>query len=47
MFDTIRRFNQRRSVRRELESLTDLQLSDIGISRCDIPHIANGQFKRK
>lgn len=47
MFGAIRRFNKRNAVRMELEALTDRELNDIGISRCDIPHIVRQQYKRK
>lgn len=39
MFKTIKAFNERRKTRRELEQLTDKELSDIGITRADIPFI--------
>jgi uncharacterized protein YjiS (DUF1127 family) len=33
-------------IRRELESYTDRQLSDLGLSRLDIPAVAAGHFSR-
>ncbi len=33
-------------IRRELESYTDRQLSDLGFSRLDIPSVAAGHFVR-
>ncbi|CAB5221585.1 COG5457 Uncharacterized conserved small protein [uncultured Caudovirales phage] len=38
---------QERRTRRELESLTDRDLHDIGISRCDIDRIAKDYMKKK
>lgn len=46
MFGAIRRFNKRNAVRKELEALSDRDLNDIGISRCDIPHIVRSQFRK-
>lgn len=39
MFKTLRLLKQRHQTRRELQQLTDKELSDIGISRSDIPAI--------
>ena len=33
-------------IRRELESYSDRQLSDLGLSRLDIPAVAAGHFAR-
>lgn len=40
MFEAIKRYRKYRKTVSELERLTDRDLSDLGISRCDIRHIA-------
>ena len=37
---------ERARIRRELESYSDRQLSDLGLSRLDIPAVAAGQYAR-
>ena len=34
------------NTRKELEVLSDKELSDIGISRCDIDHVSKGGTRR-
>ena len=38
--------SERARIRRELESCTDRQLSDLGLSRLDIEDVANGRYGR-
>ncbi len=40
------RMAERARIRRELDSYTDRQLLDLGISRADIPAIAAGDYRR-
>lgn len=40
MYSWLKRHEKTRNAVRELSSLTDRDLSDIGISRCDIPRVA-------
>lgn len=41
-----RRALERARLRRELESYSDRQLSELGMSRFDIPAVLDGQFGR-
>ena len=38
--------NERARIRRELESFTDRQLSDLGLSRFDIDDVSTGRYAR-
>ena len=38
--------NERARIRRELESCTDRQLGDLGLSRFDIEDVVNGRYGR-
>ncbi len=40
------RMLERARIRRELESYTDRQLSDLGLSRMDIPAVLDGAYSR-
>jgi uncharacterized protein YjiS (DUF1127 family) len=40
MYSWLKRQEKLRNAIRELSNLTDTELSDIGISRCDIPRVA-------
>jgi uncharacterized protein YjiS (DUF1127 family) len=41
-----RRLSRAQRTRAELESLTDVELRDIGLSRCQIDAVANETFSR-
>ncbi|WP_025897995.1 DUF1127 domain-containing protein [Sneathiella glossodoripedis] len=45
-YQNIRDYIQYRNTVRELGSLTDRELDDIGVSRSDIRAIAKGEFRR-
>ena len=40
------RNSARANIRRELESYTDRQLNDLGLSRIDIDDVASGRYRR-
>jgi uncharacterized protein YjiS (DUF1127 family) len=42
----VRRFLRAQRMRAELNSLTDVELEDIGLSRCQIGAVVNGTFSR-
>jgi len=44
---SIKRNNRYRRTLRELSALTDRDLADLGITRCDIPNVAWGAVTRK
>ncbi|WP_206378192.1 DUF1127 domain-containing protein [Sneathiella limimaris] len=46
MFQTARDYFQARATMRQLNELTDRELTDIGITRADIPAVAKGEFHR-
>lgn len=46
IFDRIRKYNKYRNTVRELNNLSDRELSDLGISRFEIPGIARQAVKR-
>ena len=39
-FAPLDRWRRRRSARRELDALTDRELAELGLFRCDIPRVA-------
>lgn len=45
MFKSLSKYMQYRKTIRELEQLSDRQLTDIGITRFDIPYIANKKLR--
>lgn len=44
LFKTIAKHNARQRARKELDSLTDRELADIGISRSEIPGIVRDSY---
>ncbi|MEL6504686.1 MAG: DUF1127 domain-containing protein [Pseudomonadota bacterium] len=46
LFDNIRNWNRVRQTRNELNSLSNRELTDLGINRGDIPFIARRAVKR-
>ncbi len=40
---TLARWRHHRQAERELMSLTDRELADLGVSRCDIPAVVRGR----
>lgn len=43
---SLRRFLQAQRMRAELNAMTDVELKDIGLSRCQIGDVVNGTFSR-
>ncbi len=43
---SVRRLARAQRTRAELNGLTDVELKDIGLSRCQIGAVANGTFSR-
>ena len=44
MFGFLKRMQEKRTLRQELESMNERELRDIGISRADFDSIVNGKF---
>jgi len=43
---SITKYNRYRRTFRELSNLTNRELADIGIARCDIPNVASNLIRR-